>query len=266
MQLRYPVLGVLAVACLTASLVGCSRDDRIDRVIEQQEQILKELHDLGSAYRSLVNRGLMVVPEQAMQNKRGKFLGWRQGAGNGTPKADDSPRKGPDDAKVTVIEFADFECPYCTALAGIGDELVAEYPDQVQFVFKHFPIGRHPNAIDAARAAWAAQQQGKFWQMHDLLFRTKDLSPDGLEAHAKELGLDVERFNRDRSSPAARGAISFDRIRGRAAGVDGTPTFFVGGKKVQATSKEVVKLAVASALEEGKSDATAEVPSANPLP
>jgi protein-disulfide isomerase len=141
----------------------------------------------------------------------------------------DEAQLGPDDALVTIIEFADYQCPYCVKAAGPVKQ-AAEKDDDVRLVYVHYPLPSHPKAGPASQAAWAAQQQGKFWEMHAWLFEQAG-NLDGLEQQAKKLGLDWQRFQSDMLSDGASKAIDAGFLAGGKAGVTGTPTFFVNGRR-----------------------------------
>lgn len=141
------------------------------------------------------------------------------------------PSKGPDDALVTVIEFSDYECPYCQKAHGPLMEALADH-DDVRLVFKHYPLPMHANAIPAARAAWAAQQQGKFWEMHDHLFEVGG-KLDDIEQAAERMGLDVARFRQDMASEAAGQALEADRYAAGLLGIGSTPHFVINGRHVR---------------------------------
>ena len=123
------------------------------------------------------------------------------------------------------------------------DEVLKDYPTGVKHVFKHFPLTQiHPHAMNAAKAAAAAQKQGKFWEMHDILFKNfRKLQPDAVKGYAKEIGLDVAQFERDLASPEVNKQIQEDMKLAQASGVRGTPTIFVGGKRLQQRSKDGFK-------------------------
>ncbi len=145
-----------------------------------------------------------------------------------------SPFLGPEKAPVTIVEFSDFECPYCSKTVALNEALLAKYPTQVKIVFKQFPLSFHKQAQPAALAALAAHHQGKFWQYHDLLFENqKALSEAGYVEAAKKVGLDVQKFNSDRNSPGTRQQLEYDINEGRKAGVRGTPTLFLNGRRVK---------------------------------
>jgi protein-disulfide isomerase len=145
-----------------------------------------------------------------------------------------SPSHGDPNALVTVVEFADFQCGYCARSLPLQKRLLAEYPGRVRWVFKHFPLDSHTLAKGASRASLAAHAQGKFWEYHDRLFANRQqLSPALQEQLARELGLDLARFRVALQSDALTRLVSDDTELGRKAGVQGTPTFFINGRKVE---------------------------------
>ena len=142
------------------------------------------------------------------------------------------PSRGPADAVVTIVEFSDFECPFCGALFPALKALEKSYPDTVRLVYRQFPLTSiHPYAQKAGEASLCALEQGRFWEMHDSLFGfQEDLRVESLKQRAAELNLDVAAFNAclDSGSQAAR--IKKDMEEGAKAGVSGTPTLFVNGR------------------------------------
>jgi Na+/H+ antiporter NhaA len=140
--------------------------------------------------------------------------------------------RGPIDAPVTVVEYGDFECPYCGRAEPVVRELLQEFGD-VRYVWRHLPLSDvHPNAHLAAEAAEAATNQGAFWEMHDLLFKHQDaLSPRDLISYAQELGLDVERFTDDLGEHTGAARVAEDIDSADLSGVSGTPTFFINGRR-----------------------------------
>ncbi|HUA04167.1 MAG TPA: DsbA family protein [Solirubrobacteraceae bacterium] len=139
--------------------------------------------------------------------------------------------RGPADARV-IVEYGDYECPYSRQAYRAIQRVEAERKGGVRFAFRHFPLTEvHPHALAASRAAEAAALQGRFWEMHDLLFhRQKALDDDDLRHYATELGLDVDRFDRDRGGEAVLDRIERDFRSGIESGeVQGTPTLFIDG-------------------------------------
>jgi protein-disulfide isomerase len=142
-----------------------------------------------------------------------------------------SPEKGPEDAPVTIVEFSDFQCPFCARVVPTLDQIEKEYGDQVRVVFKNLPLSIHSKAKAAALAAEAAHRQGKFWEMHDLIFANqREMSPEKYLEYAGKIGLDVDRFKRDLVSPDVQRKVDADAREASSLGVTGTPGFFVNGK------------------------------------
>ncbi|MBV8772851.1 MAG: thioredoxin domain-containing protein [Deltaproteobacteria bacterium] len=143
------------------------------------------------------------------------------------------PSTGATSAPVTVIEFSDFQCPFCRAAESSIKQVRQKYGDQVRLVYMDFPLGFHPHAMDAARAGRCAAEQGKFWQFHDALFLDqKKLDPEGLKQTARRVGLDADKFNTCFSSDRHSAGIRQDMAEGTALGVTGTPTFFINGREL----------------------------------
>src|SRR5215217_400014 len=139
--------------------------------------------------------------------------------------------RGPKDAPVTLVKYGDYECPYCGEARPVLKELQERVGEQVRFIFRHFPLdSAHPRARRAAQAAEAAASQGRFWEMHDLLYERQDeLGEEDLTRYAAELGLDPRRFEDDLTNDDHTWRIEEDRLGGERAGVRGTPTLFVNG-------------------------------------
>jgi protein-disulfide isomerase len=141
-----------------------------------------------------------------------------------------APARGSATAPVTIVEFSDFQCGFCQRATGTVAEILKRYDGKVRLVFKHFPIEGHNDAPLAHRAAMAANQQGKFWEMHDRIFANqRAMKRDDLLAHARALGLDMGKFTADMDGSAFEPVMQRDRSEGEALGVDGTPTFYVNG-------------------------------------
>jgi STE24 endopeptidase len=154
--------------------------------------------------------------------------------------------RGAKDAPVILVEFADYECPYCGRLEPQLQRVLARHPDWVRHYFLNFPLTQlHENADAAARAAIAARRQGKFWEMHDLLYARQESLSEGIyEGLAKELGLDVARFTADMASKDVADELARDVAEARRLKVDGTPTLFLNGRRYEDLSNE-------AALEDG---------------
>jgi protein-disulfide isomerase len=150
----------------------------------------------------------------------------------------EAPQKGAADAKVTIVEWSDFQCPFCGRVMPTLHEIEKNYGSDVRVVFKQNPLPMHPNAPYAAKASLAAHKQGKFWQMHDKLFEANNshqpdaLSQDKVDAMARDIGLDMERFQRDVNAPETAQIISNDQAQAARLGANGTPHFFINGARV----------------------------------
>lgn len=139
---------------------------------------------------------------------------------------------GPDHAPVTLVEYADFECPNCKQAAPAVRLLLDRYAERVRLVFRHFPLEEiHPHALHAAEAAEAAGAQGKFWEMHDLLFdNQRHMKEQQLRSYAERLGIDVARYTAEMDDEIYLQRIREHQKSGHDSGVRGTPTFFVNGR------------------------------------
>jgi hypothetical protein len=145
---------------------------------------------------------------------------------------DGSPSKGPESAPITLVEFADFECPFCAMEAPVLEKAWQAHQTTVRFVYKYFVISAHPHGESAARAAIAAANQGKFWEMHDMLFANRDhLEGADIDSYAKALGLDMAKFHADMQAPATTDRIERDKKLGESLGVQGTPTIYLNGRE-----------------------------------
>lgn len=169
--------------------------------------------------------------------------------------------KGNPDAKVTLVEYGDFQCPYCQQYEPTIKQVLDKYQNDIKFQFRNFPlINIHQNAFAAARAAEAAGLQNKYWEMHDALYdqanwqtwTTANAPQAEFNTYAKELGLDVEQFKKDFSSSTVNDAVNADQAEGNRLKITGTPSFFINGKKVEisnslASFEKVIDEALAKA-------------------
>jgi protein-disulfide isomerase len=165
---------------------------------------------------------------------------------------------GPKDAKVTVIEYSDFQCPFCAQYAKWMTQLRQKYGDRAQFVFRNYPLSNHQWATMAAKVAYAASLQGKFWEMHDLLYQkqpewVESSDPRPLfESYAESLGLDMQQFRDDADAQSTLDFIKKQAAEGKAAGVSHTPWFVVDGKSVLPRSLEQFEKVIDKALGEAR--------------
>jgi protein-disulfide isomerase len=144
-----------------------------------------------------------------------------------------SPARGAMKPAVTIVEFSDFECRFCRDVQSTLKQILERYGNNVRLVFKHLPLEGHRNAVPAARAAYCAAEQDRFWQFHDALFAAEGLSPGLFERIAEELGLGMARFKACLSSEQSRAAVVKDLETARSFRIDGTPSFLVNGKLVK---------------------------------
>lgn len=147
---------------------------------------------------------------------------------------------GPANAPVTIVEFADFQCPYCRVISPMVHELADDMGNDARFCFRHFPVRGHEQALDASVAALAAARQGRFWQMHDALYDSAPrLDDEHLVRAARRAGVgDIEQFNRDRRDRDLRRQVEADKLEGMRNGVRGTPTIFINGKEYHGEKTE----------------------------
>lgn len=172
-------------------------------------------------------------------NKRDAAAPQNGGSGNGQAS---NHIKGEGKKSVSLVEYADFQCPGCGYLYPLVKQVVEKYQSDITFQFVHYPLSQiHPNAMAAHRAAEAASKQGKFWEMYDLLFSQRDTWVNSssvasiFESFAQQLNLDQAAFKTDAASAAINDIIQTDIKKGQGAGVDATPTFFLDGKKIENT-------------------------------
>lgn len=140
------------------------------------------------------------------------------------------PSRGPEKAPVTIVEFSDFQCPYCGREYPVIERLMKEYDGKLRLVFRHFPLDFHPFAEKAAEAGACAADQGKFWELHDKMFTNQQkLAVDDLKGYAKAVGVDAQKFDKCLDSGEKKPAVDADQKAGSEAGVSGTPAFFING-------------------------------------
>jgi protein-disulfide isomerase len=154
----------------------------------------------------------------------------REGALSTPVTQDRDHIRGPANAPVTLVQYGDYECPYTGAAYPIIKEVQSQMIERLRFVFRNFPITSHPHAQQAAEAAEAAGRQGRFWEMHDLLFENqKRLRDEDVRGYAEKLGLDIELFDKELGEHVHAGRVQDDFMTGVQSGVQGTPTFYING-------------------------------------
>ena len=232
---------IVAMAILAASLVACNQASaggsfnqqaRLD-ALEKDFNQLKD--DFNVIVYALDKRGITL--EQARAEMEADNKVW-------DIPDDNSPVFGnTKNPKLTIVEFTEFQCPFCSRIAPTMQELNKKYPDQIKFVYKHFPLSVHSNAKAAAAASIAAQNQGKFWEFrYALAPHSRELSDSVYIAVATEIGLDIEKFKKEMVLDSAMEArIDKDFQLGVKVGVQGTPNFYINGKRQDRFSPDLVE-------------------------
>jgi protein-disulfide isomerase len=181
-----------------------------------------------------------------------------------------SPVRGRAEAPITIVEFSDFQCPYCKELQATIDQVLKAFPQDVRLVFKQYPLNIHQYARQASTASLAAHAQGKFWPMHDKLFQNfSAINEENIKTWAREVGLNMGQFEKDMQSGRYEAAVQKDLADGAAAKVLGTPTLFVNGRRLQERSFEAFKKAIQeelAALKTGGAKAAGAAPKPAPFP
>jgi protein-disulfide isomerase len=153
-----------------------------------------------------------------------------------------SPFFGDENAPVAIVVFSDFQCPHCGSVHPLLKQVLEQNKGKVKVVFKHFPLNMNGPAVPAALATIAAQNQGKFWQMHDAIFAAKgQIDQKNIDKMATEIGLDTEQFKKDLSSPVTMQLLQKDLTDAQKAGVSGTPVLYINGRKVKNRSMEAIQ-------------------------
>jgi len=238
-DVRRERLAVLLCAAVASCLASCGAPADVQEIKTTQRQILERLAALE-------------------KNDRALLASLRSGQFRREPDPDliydldvtDAPSKGPKDALVTLVQFADFQCPFSGSSTELIEEVLAAYPNEVRFVAKQFPLMLlHEHSRNAARAVLAARQQGKFWEMYDILFKNQQkLEYEDLTGYAETIGLDKAQFDKDMASAEIEAQLRADIAEGRRAAITGTPTFFVNGKRVTSRSFESLRMMIEESL------------------
>ena len=163
-----------------------------------------------------------------------------------------SPFKGPVDAPVVMSIFTDFQCPYCSKILPLIEQVLEKNPNTVKLVFKNMPLNFHKFAQPAARAALAAQEQGKFWELHDKLFAAEKINNEVIKELYSSMDLDIEKFEKDMNSSKIKTKLQKDIIQAQKAGVTGTPTVFINGRLPRQRSLQGFQLLIDDELKKLK--------------
>jgi protein-disulfide isomerase len=222
---------ILFLSLLFLSLVSC---EAAKPAPQSPEALVAELAEVKSVLNYVLERGMGASYEDIKQAI--------EAAKNADWKLNESPSIGNSKAKMTVVVFSDYECPYCARVMPYLDSLARTYPDKMRIVFKHFPLNFHMNAPAASAATIAAHKQGKFWEYHwKLTPNFQSLNDSTFIAIAEEVGLNVEKFKKDMVLDEEKQAIiKRDMTLGAAVGVQGTPNFFINGKRQERFNPELV--------------------------
>ena len=238
-------IGALA-AVLALGVLACEPATKQDMeaLKQQQAEILKKLAALEEGQKKLVPAARPGPPAEDYNKVHKIDVG-------------SSPILGNANAPITLVEYSDFQCPYCARSAPDMKALQAKYPGKVRVVYKHFPLGFHKSARPTAIASVAAQEQGKFWEYHDVLFEATDKrqlahSDEDLAKYAEQAGLDVAKFKADMAAnkEAYEKRVDADHKQGTTVTVRGTPTVYINGKKIQNRSVAGMSATVDQILKE----------------
>jgi len=228
---RRSLTAAVLVGCLF--LWGCSGVSATGSGVDAKfkEQVLQVIRDNPEVILESV-RDYQQKQQQSQETSRETYV--KALKSNPATIIGQSPTTGAKDGKTLLIEYSDFQCPYCAKAHDSLKQLLNRFPNRLTLVYKHFPLTSiHAEAMPAAKAAWAAGQQGKFWEYHNALFEQQNRLSDSLYKEiAESLKLDIQKFNSDRASAAATTAIEADMKQGEEIGVDGTPFFMIAGEKI----------------------------------
>jgi protein-disulfide isomerase len=216
------IFKIMGVGLFALALTSCQSqaDKYIENYLETNGQEFVE-----KALQKIIEKRM----EEQNQARQGPTLEQRLAKRVDVP-LDGAPVKGPADAAITIVEFSDFECPFCKRVLPTLDQIQKEYEGKVRFAFRHNPLPFHEAAVPVHLAAMAAQEQGKFWEFHAKAFENqREFTDANIVKWAQELGLNIEKFNADRAKPAFKERMENEIKFARDNGAQGTPAFFVNG-------------------------------------
>ena len=212
---------IIAAVLVSFSIIGGSFfvADSLDRATQQIELATEALEELELAG---VPSGAAAPPSRPSRPDSNREYDVELG---------EAPTRGSEAAVITIVEWSDFQCPFCNRVSPTLAKIEEEYGDQVRLAFKHLPLSFHAQAPQAHAAAEAAHRQGKFWEMHDRIFENqRDLSIATLEGYARQIGLDMGQYAEDVEDDDVRQRIDDDLKQASKLGVTGTPAFFINGR------------------------------------
>jgi protein-disulfide isomerase len=226
---RFAGLAGLGAAAMMA-LSGCQGSGAYAKIAEQLADIQSK-QDTIVAKLDELEKKIGSAPAGRPDKPTGPQPGRPDPAATYKVPLDGAFTKGSDGAKVTIVEWSDFQCPFCGRVNPTIAELQKAYGDDLRVAFKHNPLPMHNRAMPAAQAAEAAGKQGKFWEMHDLMFaNARDLTDENFAKWAKELSIDVEAFKKDMNSEDIKKKVLQQQQQGATLGARGTPAFFINGR------------------------------------
>jgi protein-disulfide isomerase len=238
--------GLLAAVCL--GLVACTVEtdlgpDGLKELREGQKAILERIEKIEKTQQELLASWQKRFPKRPPVDYS-KVHDLEIGR---------SPVRGAKNATVTLVEFSDFQCPYSKRAQPLIEKLLKAYPDDLQHVYKNFPLRFHKEAMPAAKACLAAGLQGKFWEMEEVIFENpKKLQDEDLKKYAKKIGLDMEQFEKDFKGEEVEKMVQADMAQAKKAKVTGTPTLFLNGMRVKNRSEEAMKKEIDTLLKRKK--------------
>lgn len=224
----FRLISFVLITCVAfgMGLFGCSSAQRSASNPEFEAQVLQVIRNNPQ----VIIESVQAYEQQQQQDvKQARQVFLQQMMTNPAAAIGNSPTRGAAQKNIVMVEFSDFQCPFCAQAHDTVNQFMEKHQNEVTLTYKHLPLSQiHPQAQSAAKAAFAAQQQGKFWEYHDALFeRQENLGEELYLAIATELNLELDRFNRDRNSDAATAAIEEDLKLARKLGINGTPFFFL---------------------------------------
>ncbi len=231
---------LVILAMVSVLFAGCTDNSQINNVDKSQTEILAKLTAIEEKIKTIEGNQAKIMD---LVKKPGRpTVDYNKV--NKIPMGN-SPIRGNANAPVTIFEFSDFQCPYCSRLQSTLEAVLKAYPKEVKLVFKDFPLSFHKQAKNAARAAHAAGEQGKYWEMHDLIFIDYNkLTEAKFEEYADKLNLDKAKFMTAFKSGKYDKQIQQDMNLGRQLGVSGTPTLFLNGKRMKQRSLDAFKASI----------------------
>ncbi len=228
------ILSLLSIFLLLSG--GCVDKKKVNDIEKSQKEILNKIAAIEKNLNQISKKSQRKKPTSNYSSVYDIPIG-------------NSPVRGNKNASVTIVEFSDFQCPYCAKSQPVLEAVLKAYPEDVKLVYKNYPLPFHRQARNAAKAFLAAGEQGKFWEMHDLIFENYNrLSVKKFNEFAEQIGLDVNKFMADYNSNKYDMQIQIDISLGNKVGIRGTPTFFVNGKRMMRRSFADFKEAIDKSL------------------